>query len=484
MSTATAISNDLRLIELRAENWKKLKCFILDAEGKHAIIRGKNTAGKTSCLEALETLLCGANSRKIPDPIRRGETKAVITADLGDITIKRTITEKGQTLDVRAASGTKITTPQQILDQLRGTTFDLIGFMGARPQDQVDAILAVCKVLPPVDEVEEATGEKCPAKDGESADAYLGRLSADDVGQFFVRRRDAGRVWDQKRKALAEQQKIVEQLGGDTKDVASASDLLDRIQALQQKEDSRRSAEAEAYEAANAHDDAVRRLKSLEADLESKTKRVLDLERQLDEARRDQQHTADRISTGREVVTELKAAADQAAEAAKQHPDHRGEIVDLRAKVKHVEQQQEQRLRRKAALDQENRLTLEENDAKFEHERLDKILNRLRYLRAHLLDNVNLGIPGLEVGHGELRLNGLSIRSASTAEQLTIAVAVATRQESKLKVLWVDSAERLDLAHRALLLQLASDAGWQVILTVVSEDEEPVIQIVEGSEAA
>lgn len=480
---ATATEPDLHLIELRAENFKRLSAFLLRADGHHAVIRARNGKGKTTACQALESLLRGANSKSVPEPIKAGESKAVISADLGEIVVTRTITEKGNKLEVRAADGSKVARPQELLDLLRGTSFDVIGFMDARPQDQVDAVLSVCQVTPPVDAVREATGEEHPAKAGESADAYLGRLSADDTGLFFVKRRDAGRIVDQKRKALAEQEKVVQAFGDHGDADVSTADLLDRIERLSQEEELRRVALADADKAHNELDRAERLLALRESELQAATRRVLDLEKQLDEARAAANETAERIARGKAIVADLRTESQAADEVAQSHPDRTQEIAGLRQQVRTAEANASQRHKREAAVDQERRLTLDVNDAGVEHERLDKVLNRLRYLRAHLLDDVDLGIAGLEVGQGELRLNGLSLRSASTAEQLTVAVAVATRQESRLKVLWIDGGERLDTEHRELLIKLADQAGWQVVLTVVSDDEEPVIEIVEGEAA-
>lgn len=483
----TATETDLHLIELRAENFKRFTAFLLRPDGNHAIIRGKNTAGKTSCCEALDTLIRGADSRKIPDPIRHGETKATLVADLGDITIKRTITDKGQTLEVRGADGSKIARPQQLLDSLRGTNFDVVGFMNARPQDQVDAVLSVCKVLPPIEAVREATGEHHPAKDGESADNYLARLSADETGKYFVDRRAAGRVVEQKKKALTEQEAVVKQLGGPPNplddDDLSPSAILDRITALQAEDDIRVSAEREAREAKAEYEAKAAKLRILEADVKHQEQDIAELQRRIETARATLATTLAKLATGQEVVAEIKADAEKLAIEAARHTDHRPTIVELRKQVSEADRKRDSLTKRQHAFEQQQRLAREVDLATGEHQVLDQKLSRLRYLRAHLLDDVQLGIPGLEVGQGELRLNNLSLRSASTAELLTVAVAVATRQESRLKLLWVDQGERLDTEHREVLLQKASEAGWRVILTVVSDDDEPVIEIVDGDAA-
>ena len=65
----------------------------------------------------------------------------------------------------------------------------------------------------PTAEVEAIMGEPVPAKAGESADSYLLRLSADEFGLCYIRRREAGRVWLQKKESAQEIAQALEQSG-------------------------------------------------------------------------------------------------------------------------------------------------------------------------------------------------------------------------------------------------------------------------------
>ena len=70
--------------------------------------------------------------------------------------------------------------------------------------DQVDYVLDLLQVPVPVDQVAEIVGERIDPKPGESAERYLFRLSADETGLYFHRRREVGRVLDRKLKAIQE----------------------------------------------------------------------------------------------------------------------------------------------------------------------------------------------------------------------------------------------------------------------------------------
>ena len=85
----------LHVIELRAENIKRLKAITIRPDGAMVIIGGRNAQGKTSTLDALEMALAGG--RTIPaEPVRRGERKGRIVVDLGEIVVERTFSAKLQ----------------------------------------------------------------------------------------------------------------------------------------------------------------------------------------------------------------------------------------------------------------------------------------------------------------------------------------------------------------------------------------------------
>ena len=237
MTTATATEPALSLVSLLVDNFMRLTALRVDANGHHVVISGKNSSGKASALEAIWTALCGASMKKIPEPIHKGEERASIRLDLGKFVVTRRWSKSGgTTLTVTAADGNKISQPQELLNGLLSKfSLDPVEFLDLRPQDQVDQVLTLAGVAPPVAHVEEIVGERHEPKPGESADKYLMRLSADETGVYYVRRRDVWREWDQKKKALNEQSEIVRRLGGPVNgDGAeeSASGIVAEIEAV------------------------------------------------------------------------------------------------------------------------------------------------------------------------------------------------------------------------------------------------------------
>ena len=78
----------MRIIRLAAENVKRLVAVEITPKGNVIEITGKNGAGKTSVLDSIWWALAGNRTHQAV-PVRRGETEAVISLDLGDIKVRR-----------------------------------------------------------------------------------------------------------------------------------------------------------------------------------------------------------------------------------------------------------------------------------------------------------------------------------------------------------------------------------------------------------
>jgi hypothetical protein len=108
----------------------------------------------------------------------------------------------------------------------------------------------------------------------------------------------------------------------------------------------------------------------------------------------------------------------------------------------------------------------------------------MRNLRLHLLDGADLGVKGLAIGDGELRLNGHPFEQASEAEKTTVACLVAMRQNPALKLMRVDDLEHMGVHSRRILFEMADKYDWQILCAaVVLGQEELKIEVIEGAPA-
>lgn len=475
---------DMNLLSMKVANFMRVEALEVQADGNHVLISGPNGVGKTSAVDALWWGLSSSDAA-IADPVRHGADKASVTIDLGEYTVERTKAKDGPVkLTVRAKEGNRISSPQTLLDSLISKhSLDPVKFLDRRPQDQLADVLAVCGVAPPTAKVKEITGEAVNAREGESAAEYLERVSGDGVGIFYGRRRDLTRDLDQKRAALAEQRAALDRLGGSVngQKVVSVADLARELDEL-----TKSAAERERllFEASNAKSERCRgekTLAELETQLVAKDQEIEIVENRLAELRAKRKEHAARIEKGKGIVSELIEDESAAFTAVESVPDQSAKIADIRKKIQTAEADNATIQKRLAATEALDKLKGDVKAAESSHKMADDVLASLRDLRKNILQGVDLGVPGLEVGAGELLLDGVSFKQASTAQRIRVACAVAMRQGPQLKLLRVDEGERLDRVSREALFAAAEANGWRIVMTSVADTEGLMVEIVEGA---
>ena len=127
----------MKIVQLTAENIKRLHAVNITPDGHLVQITGKNGHGKTSVLDAITFALAG-KSVQPPKPIRDGEDHAEVVVDLGDKIITRRWTKTNSYLSIESKDGAKYPSPQKLLDELAGElTFDPLAFARMNQADQV-----------------------------------------------------------------------------------------------------------------------------------------------------------------------------------------------------------------------------------------------------------------------------------------------------------------------------------------------------------
>lgn len=496
VATADTTTGSLRLNRLIVSQFMRIEALKIDAKGKHVLIQGKNRSGKTSAVDAIWACLGGKPGKDMPEPIHRGADKASVRLELcgadGKVEyIAERIWETGKDskLTIVAADGSK--KPAKITDGWIGKwMMNPKRFMDARPQDQLEELLGVAGVVPPVDDVANILGERIEAKDEESADAYLSRICGDGVGVIYHRRTLAHQTATQKAKAAAEAGERLMQLGGPLEEgekELTASEVIKQIEAYQVDQEAKREKTAEAASVRQKHREGAKKIgerkieRARQAEQADELVRQIEaLQRQLEERRKSIAALDESIVSGSAVVAEADADAIILEEEAAVMPDRAREIEGCRLKLAAIEHTNLKLSKRRHAAEEVDRLAAEAGAAECDHKTLDGALESLRNLRAHQLDDLDLGITGLSVGDGELRLNGISFKQASQAERLRVACLVAFKQNPKLRLLRVDEAECFDSESQQMLVELADQYDFQIIETRVSDVEALKWEIVEA----
>lgn len=156
------MTESLHIVELRAENVKRLRAARVRPDGTIVTVSGPNGAGKSTLLDSIMMALGGKGAQP-SQPIRTGAESAEIVVDLGRFRVRRTMRHGGaDTLTVETPEGAAYRSPQRMLDDLLGDlTFDPLEFARRKPTEQADTLSRLAKLdLSDLDRAEKAAFER------------------------------------------------------------------------------------------------------------------------------------------------------------------------------------------------------------------------------------------------------------------------------------------------------------------------------------
>jgi predicted ATP-dependent endonuclease of OLD family len=131
----------MRIEKIKIENFKGISSISEDLGGHNVFVMGQNEANKSSFIDAV---WCAVSGKDIPDrPIKEGEKKALIEADLGDykaiLEFKRTTKGITKKFSLVSRDGAEIKSPRHILNSLVGIVdFNPSDFFSMYPKQQVE----------------------------------------------------------------------------------------------------------------------------------------------------------------------------------------------------------------------------------------------------------------------------------------------------------------------------------------------------------
>ena len=438
--------NPLHIIELRAENVKRLRLVSIKPDGNLIIIGGDNGEGKSSLLDSIAMALGGKDQIPI-EPVRRGAKKASVILDLGEIIVKRTFTSKGGTgLVVEKKDGSQLTSPQAVLDRLTTLrTFDPLVFlrMGENPEGRRKQA-ATLQSVAQLDFTK--LNEKRAAAETKRTDAnrqLKGEMARLEALPHYT---DAPAEEVSVVKVSAE----IEAAQNHNLGVKQIQDMTGIISAKQAQ------AEAESLRQAHVIEALQAQLKvALKAEAAANTQKV-------------------------ELATEFS----RATAAAKKAQETVIDIAPLREKIAEAET-----INRCVAANRQwtaasstvRTLTAQADKLNVEIEDVDE-------LKAIQLAQAKLPVPGLGFTDDGVTYKELPLEQASQAEQMRVSVAIAAALNPTLRVMLVRDGSLLDKKSLELLAKLAEEYDSQIWLESVSHGAEcQVIMedgMVQGDESA
>ena len=400
----------MKIISLKTSNIKNIKAIEINPDGTVVQLTGPNGAGKSAVLDSILSAITG---KRLEDAVRHGEEKAEVVIDLGEMSVRKRWTAKGEYLEVFSKDGDKKQSPQTFLDKVVGRlSFDPLAFKGMKPSEQLNQLKAIVSLdfsdieLEQKKVYDERTGVNSKIKD---AIAQLKNIEApdpktpDDEIRFGDALADLNQLRDKKKacdSAYQEQLKIE----GEIEDVKSSIDIkFSQICKLQ---------------------DEIKALKESGSDLETQLAGL---------------------------VHPPNVTDNQIREAELALQDIERKNVLIRAAKRY------------------RQLTKNAEKLKQESDGLDERITRLEQDKSTRIGAAKMPIDGLSISDADVIFNGIPFSRLSTGQQIRISTAIAMKLNPSLKVILIRDGSLLDAEGKTEVFSLAKENDFQVWVESVDE---------------
>jgi AAA15 family ATPase/GTPase len=428
----------MKIAKLTIHNFLRLKDVEMNPSKTNVIV-GRNKQGKTSILKAIRTCFDG---KADASSIRIGEGKAEITVELDELSIKRTITEKGNYLDISNREGMKMPAPQKYLDGILGTfSFNPIEFFEKKPADRKKYLLNAIKLTITQDELAAYTGEKLTGMDFEGTHA----LEIVEVARKHY--------YDQRTVANAEV----------TKKEKALQDLTSKI--------------PEGFDAKSVSEEEITKLRDAIASDEKQALLAKANTEAIEALQRTEKETVNEIAR---LTERLKVVQDEIVERTERKFDYSDEMAlgAARDTLAKLESQREIVFTVKRAEEVRGELSAAIQEAT----KLDGVVKKLtKEVPEDLIKKAKLPVEGLTISGDDILIGGISIDNLSSSEQLKFGLQVVRALNGEFKVICVDGIETLDAETFEAFLKEIENDDYQYFVTRVEGNSPHSIVIEDGA---
>jgi len=419
----------MKIINLQAENFKRIQAVDITPKDNLVVLSGANEQGKSSVLDAIMAAISGGRGiRDISEPIRKGQERAEVKLDLGDLKIRR-VWQDGKTprIEVTSADGKKYPSPQAMLDTLTGTlTFDPLEFARMPPREQRATLLRLVEL--PFDPDEN-----------------------DAERTVLVQKETAAK---QEAKRLDQSVSALTQVPIDTPDEEiSAAEIYEELTKAQAVVDENKRKRSELEEAKNAYRQANEGIK--------------DIKRHIDELKKELENMEAALVSKREIGERLKTEVDALID-----PD----TSELKAKLASLD-----KINRNVRQKQSNEQTLENyKAAQILETAAKKAVAAHDKARAKALAEAKFPVDGLAFSQDGVTLNDLPFAQASESQRIMTSAAMGMAMNPELKVMFIRDGSMLDSKRMEALSKMAEEHEFQIWIERVDESGAVGIVIEDG----
>lgn len=408
----------MKITKVSISNFLKLRDVEFNPEKVNVIV-GKNKQGKTSILRALQAAFSGNIDESV---ISQGETKAEIILELDEYRIERTVTAKGNYLDVANKDGWKVPAPQKFLNGLIGQfSFNPIEFFNLKSADKKKYLLQAIDIR--------LTPEKLTEMLGEKVDMNLDRHGLEVISElhkhYYGKRTLLNAEVSKKEKTVSELSAQIPE--GFDPSVVNEEKVKELRSAITKNEVAKRDKQA-LEDRGNA---LKKEIEILETQLANKKELI--------------------IAVGQDYQA-IKIQDTALLEK---------ELADLESKRETVH-----------TVKQVEALKSELVTEQAEQERVNGLVQRLsKDIPAQLIQEANLPVEGLQVGAENVMLNGVDIENLSSSEQLSFALKVVRILNDKFQIICIDGVEILDKETFEWFIGEIEKDDYQYFITRVDGDK-------------
>jgi predicted ABC-type transport system involved in lysophospholipase L1 biosynthesis ATPase subunit len=457
----------VKIVRLTAENIKKLRAVEITPSGEIVTIAGRNGAGKTSVLDSIWWALTGTKNIQ-GEPIRKGETKARIRLDLGELVVERKFTPAGSTLAVESIEGARFPSPQKMLDALLGElSFDPLAFARMEPRKQFDELRRVAKLEVDIDKLDGLNRSDYERRTEINRDAKAKRAQADGVS-------------------------IPPKVDAEQIDESALVDELQRAgeanAELETRKGRREQAQAELARIRDDGSSAGTRAGKLRSDAQATYEQAgRDAQEAYDKAVRDAASALKRsLAEADGLESDAKSAADAAAALEKKLFDAAPlpepiDVAVLRRKIGEAKETNAAIASWKRAIERKSTLTADAGALEAQAREITERMDAREKEKQTAIAKAALPIRGLGFGDGVVTWNGIPFDQASSAEQLRVSMAIAMAANPKLRVIRIVDGSLLDEDSLAAIGEMAKAGDFQCWIEQVSSSGAVGIVIDDGA---
>jgi len=426
----------MKIVKLTAENIKKLRAVEITPNGDVVTISGKNGAGKTSVLDSIWWALSGTTHIQA-QPIRKGETKARIRLDMGEIIVERKFTESGSTLVVENAEGARFPSPQKMLDAMIGElSFDPLAFSRMDARKQFDELRRVSELDVDIDELDRLNKSDYAKRTDINRDAKLRRAIVDGIAIADI---------------------------GDAKQI-DESELVAQLQKAGEHNteiETRRARRSAAQETANQ-----KKRESIES-----SNRAAKLREE-----------ADALDIVAKVASDEAIGIEEKINSAAPLPNPI-DVTVLRQQIESAMASNKAVIARDQAIERKNAAIKEATELEAKSKDITKTMDAREKAKSDAISRAVMPVDGLGFGDGIVMYRNVPFDQASSAEQLRVSLSIAMAANPKLRVIRIQDGSLLDDNGLASIAEMAKDNDYQIWIERVDNSGKIGIVIDDGSVA-